>query len=229
MRAISRPFTSALCAALLAGLLTPAAEAAGSKPATEAPATPVQTAEEAGKAAYNLGLKHRDKAWGFEDKAKVATHDAEREKLLAKARKQHEKSIPLFGTAVEKIPSFHQAYSSLGYALRKTGDFDGSLEAYDRALELAPFYGEAIEYRAEAYLGLGRLEEVKEAYMQLFSRERALADQLMEAMEAWVEERRAEPGEMSREQIDAFAAWLAERGELAEQSARLEGAAARAW
>ena len=224
-----RIWTIGMCAALLLGLIPQApVEAAGSKPATPAP-EPTQTPEEAGKAAYNVGLQHRDKAWGFEDKAKAAASDAEREKLLAKAQRQYEKSIPLFETAVEKIPSFHQAYSSLGYALRKTGDFDGSLDAYNKALELAPFYGEAIEYRAEAYLGLGRLDEVKEAYMHLFAKERALADQLMEAMEAWVEEKRADPGDLSSEQIESFAAWLAERGEIAGQTARLEGAATRAW
>ncbi len=220
-----RTFTTIICAALLLDLLHRApAEAAGSKPAAPAPsATPTKTPEEAGKEAYNIGLKHRDKAWGFEDKA--AASDAEREKLLAKAQKQYGKAIPLFKTATQRIPTFHQAYSSLGYALRKTGDFEGSLKAYDQALALAPFYGEAIEYRAEAYLGLGRLDEVKEAYMQLFAKERALADELMAAMQAWVEE----PGDVPAEKVEAFAAWLAERGEIAEQTARLEGAAARAW
>ncbi len=208
----------------------PSAQAAGSKPATEAPqAAPTQTPEEAGKTAYNIGLKHRDKAWGYEDKAKIASGD-ERDKLLGKARKQHEKSIPLFETAIEKIPNFHQAHSSLGYALRKTGDFEASLEAYNRALELVPSYGEAIEYRAEAYLGLGRLSEVKEAYMQLFNQERALANQLMEAMQTWVKEQRAAPdGKVSNEAVDAFAAWLEERGEIAAQTARLEGAVASSW
>ena len=217
-------------AALVTGLLPPAtAEAAGSKPVQPPAAEQEKTPEEAGKEYYNLGLKHRDKAWGFEDKAKAAASDAERDKLLGKARKQYQKAIPLFENATQRIPTFHQAYSSLGYALRKTGDFEGSLAAYDRALELAPFYGEAIEYRAEAYLGLGRLDDVKEAYMQLFTRERGLADQLMEAMKTWVEEQRAAPGEVPADQVDAFAAWLAERGEIAEQTARLEGAAIRAW
>ncbi len=223
---------TAIAAALLLALLPPApAEGSGgsSQPTTPtASPSATRTPEEAGKAAYNVGLKHRDKAWAFEDEAEAAT-GGERDKLLAKAHKQYEKSIPLFKTATERIPTFHQAFSSLGYALRKTGDFDGSLEAYDRALQLAPFYGEAIEYRAEAYLGLGRLDEAKEAYMQLFAKDRALADELMEAMQGWIEERRAEPGEVSSETVDSFATWLAERGELAEQTARLEGAAARVW
>lgn len=212
---------------LLMGLFLQApAEAAGSKP-VQPPAVPQpeKTPEEAGKEFYNLGLKHRDKAWGLEDKAKAATSDADREKLLAKAQKQYGKAMSLFESATDRIPTFHQAHSSLGYALRKTGDFEGSLKAYDRALELAPFYGEAIEYRAEAYLGLGRLDEVKEAYMHLFAKERALADQLMEAMQAWVKN----PGDVPKDKVEAFAAWLKERGEIADQTARLEGAATRAW
>ena len=70
--------------------------------------------------------------------------------------------------AIANNPQLHEAYSSLGYALRKTGRFDESIEAYNRALQLNPSYSEAIEYRAEAYLALGRLDEVKAAYMELF-------------------------------------------------------------
>ncbi len=223
-----------ICAVLLSFLvLQERVEAAGSKPVKPPPPKPApvepKTPEEAGKMAYNEGLQHRDTAWRLEDQAENATTGIERKNLLARAQKHYEKSIPSFQTAIEKIPDFHQAYSSLGYALRKTGDFEGSLEAYDRALELAPFYGEAIEYRAEAYLGLGRLDEVKEAYMQLFAKERALADQLMEAMQAWVEERRNDPGNVTPQAVEDFAAWLAERGEIADQTARLEGAATRTW
>jgi len=223
--------TTTICAALALGLLLPAtAGAAGSQPSS-LPANPQasdKTPEEMAKSAYNLGLKHRDKAWALEDKAEAAASEEERQKHLKKAHKQYEKAIPLFKTATEKAPSLHQAFSSLGYALRKTGDYDASLKAYDKALDLAPFYGEAIEYRAEAYLGLDRLDEVKEAYMQLFAKDRPLADQLMEAMQGWVEERRAEPGGVSSETIDAFASWVKERGELADQTAQLS-AAARSW
>ena len=214
------------------GLLpaTPA-DGAGSQPVSQPtpPQTPPLSPEEAGKEAYNQGLKHRDKAWGYEDKAKAAKSDADREKLLGKAQKQYGKAIPLFETATEKVPQFHQAYSSLGYALRKTGQHEEALAAYDKALEIAPFYAEAIEYRAEAYLGLGRLEDAKEAYMLLFSGNREHADELMEAMKTWVEERRADPAGMSAEDIDAFATWVKERGEIADQSARLSHAATRVW
>ena len=73
-----------------------------------------------------------------------------------------------------------QAWGSLGYAYRVTGNYPASLEAYAKALEIQPAYTPAIEYRAEAYLGLGRLDEVKSAYMTLFNSDRKRADELDE-------------------------------------------------
>ena len=227
-----RKWTGLICAALLLGLLpaTPA-DAAGSQPVSQPTAAPppAMTPEEAAKRSYNLGLKHRDKAWALEDKAEAAGSDAEREKLLAKANKQYKKAVGMFKSATEKLPTLHQAFSSLGYTLRKTGDFDGSLAAYNQALKLVPLYGEAIEYRAEAYLGLDRLDEAKDAYMQLFSADRTLAGQLMEAMQAWLDERHADPAGVSEETLKSFATWVDERGELAEQTAQLSQAAIRNW
>ncbi len=220
--------TSLLLALLLTSLVAANAWAAGSRPAPPPPVV-TETPEEAGQAAYNRGLERRDKAWKLEEEAAAASSDAEREKLLGKAHKQHQKSIPLFKTAVEKVANFHQAYSSLGYALRKTGDYEASLEAYDQALAIEPRYGEAIEYRGEAYLGLNRIDDAKQAYMELFSLDRTLADQLMEAMQGWLEERRADPAGVDAGALDAFASWLEERTELAAQTARLTAAAERTW
>jgi tetratricopeptide (TPR) repeat protein len=215
---------------LLASCLAAAtAWAAGSKPAPAPPTVAPETPEESGRAAYNLGLEKRDKAWKLEKEAAAASSDAERAKLLEKARKQHLKSISLFKMAVEKVPNFHQAYSSLGYALRKTGDYEAALEAYAKALAIAPRYGEAIEYRGEAYLGLHRIEDAKQAYMDLFSLDRALADQLMTAMQAWLEARRADAMGVSAADLDGFSAWLDERAELAAQTARLTAASERSW
>lgn len=220
-----------ITAAAVASLVAPAAlEAAGSKPAPPPPSeSAAKSPQELANEAYNQGLEMRDRAWTLEAKAEAASSEAERQKLLAEASKQYASSIPLFLNATERAPTFHQAFSSLGYAYRKTGDYEAALAAYDRALELLPHYGEAIEYRAEAYLGLNRLDDAKTAYMQLFNLDRALADELMEAMHGWVEQRRAEPAGVASETIDEFAAWLAERGELAEQNARLSGAAKRSW
>ena len=58
---------------------------------------------------------------------------------------------------------------------------------------LAPASSEAIEYRAEAYLGLNRLDDAKQAYMHLFVHDRSASNVLMKAMKAWVGKHRARP------------------------------------
>ena len=133
-----------------------------------------------------------------------------------------------FGVASEQVPDFHQAFSSLGYALRKTGKYPESLEAYDRALTIAPGYPEAIEYRGEAYLGLDRIEEAKGAYMQLFQIDRDRAAELMTAMKRWLDERHSEAGGLSDELIDSFATWVEERGEMVAQVGTL-ASLGRSW
>ncbi len=178
---------------------------------------------------YNRGLGHRDKAWQLEERAAAADDPEERGKLEAKALKQYEKAMRAFRSAIEANPRMHQAYSSLGYALRKMGDYQQSLEAYNKALELEPGYTEAIEYRAEAFLGLNRTEEAKQAYLQLFRDDRERADELMAAMKRWVEERTSDPQGLDTSVVEEFAAWLEERSEIAGQTASLAGDPNRTW
>jgi tetratricopeptide (TPR) repeat protein len=149
---------------------------------------------------------------------------ADRERLASKVERQYEKAARAFRSATEENPMMYQAFSSLGYALRKTGDYDGSLAAYDRALEINPGYVEAIEYRAEAYLGLGRLDEVKSAYLQLFREDRERADELMAAMQTWVQERKADPGTLDPSAVQEFTSWVEERSEVAGNTASLSSA-----
>ena len=94
--------------------------------------------------AYNNGIEKRDKAWELEKKAAAATDAGERAKLEARAQKEYGKAIRAFRSATESDPSMHQAFSSLGSALRKTGEFEESLAAYDQALQLEPGYSEAV-------------------------------------------------------------------------------------
>lgn len=178
---------------------------------------------------YNMGLSMRDRAWKLEAKAAATEDPAKREKLESKALRQYRSAIREFEQCTRHDPDHYQAYSSLGYASRKVGEFDQALVAYDRALDLNPGYTEAIEYRAEAYLGLNRIEEAKKAYMELFAVDRPRADELLAAMKRWVEQRKADPGDVDGETIDAFAAWVAERDELAGQTAQLTESASRQW
>lgn len=216
-----------------ATLAPPALAAGGTRqpppqptPGAEQPAlTPEQQAD----LHYNDGLKLRDRGWDFDRKAKEATSDKKRSKYEAKATKQFEKSIGSFTEAVRLNPQLFKAYSDLGYALRRTGRLEDSLAAYDRALALNGAYSEAIEYRAEAYLGLDRLEEAKQAYIDLFAGDPPRADELMKAMQAWIARRQKDPGKVGAATVSEFADWVGKRLEIAAQTDSLSQLEKRDW
>ncbi len=214
-------------AALVTVLMPAGLEAAGGS-STPAP-TPSLSPQDEARTEYESGLRHRDKAWKLEEKAAASGDAAERDKLAGKVRKEFQKAERAFRRATLADPSMFQAFGSLGYALRRLGNYDESLAAYNRALELEPGYTEAIEYRAEAYLGLNRLDEAKQAYLELFRSDRERADELMAAMQKWVAERTAEPGALDRATIDAFSAWVEERARISGHTARLTGSGAASW
>lgn len=207
-----------LTAALILGGSLHALSAAGSsRKETQPQPAPRQQRDpmEQAKLDFNRALDYRDSAWELE--AKAAENPQKAEKLLGKADKKYRKMENALRSAIAANPQMHEAYSSLGYALRKTGRFDEAVEAYDRALQLNPSYSEAIEYRAEAYLALGRLDDVKTAYMELFRTDRERADELMAAAKKWLKSQSAE-GDGA---VQDFAAWLVEREQIASQTAML--------
>jgi tetratricopeptide (TPR) repeat protein len=169
------------------------AESAGPKASPEALAT----------AALNTGMK------------RLENGDALERSNPKGARKEFEAASKEFQTAIRYAPENYRAHNGLGYSYRKLGLYERALESYDRALTLAPSYTLAIEYRAEAYLGLNRLEDVKRAYMQLFVADRGASNVLMKAMKMWVEQRRAAPTPIDAAAIDGFDTWLRERDALA--------------
>lgn len=206
--------------------LSAAASGGSSGASSGAPAVPAQSPEQLAIEYFNSGLKYRDKAWELEKRAE----DSDKaDKLLAKAENQWNKAVNAFRESIDNNPLLHQAHSSLGYAYRKLGRYEESLGAYDRSLELAPGYVEAIEYRAEAYLGLNRLEEVKQAYLDLFRVDRDEAGTLMTAMQSWIEEQQGGGGEVSEQVIEEFSTWVRERSEIASQTAMLTESQGRSW
>ncbi len=192
---------------------------------TAQPKTPQQLAVEH----YNAGVRMRDKAWKLEGKLLQAPEEKKRVKIAAKIERQYKLAIKEFSAATQKNPRLHQAHGSLGYALRKTGQYKDALTSYDRAIRLAPDYAEAIEYRAEAYLGLGRLEDAKKAYMKLFGMNRGSADTLLMAMQEWVEKRSSDAGDLSADTVSEFAGWVAARADVARETASLSQQQKRKW
>ena len=193
------------------------------------PSAPKKSPEQQAVDHYNAGLKLRDKALAFQKEAAQAGGAEDRAKMEKKAQQAFEKAIVQFRAATEKYPKYYQAYNDLGFALRKTGDYTGALEAYDQALSLSPAFAPAIEYRGEAYLGLDRLEDAKQAYMSLFPTDRGEADELFKAMKGWVEKRRVEPGTVTPEAVQEFSRWMGQREELAGQTPSVSELQQRKW
>ena len=67
------------------------------------------------------------------------------------------KAVDLLSKAVQAIPNDSNAHNLLGYAYRKTGNFDASFAQYKEALRLDPSNKHAHEYIGEAYLLTGNL------------------------------------------------------------------------
>lgn len=222
---------SAVAAIVLTLSLGSAAASGGSSiPSSPAPrVSPRMTPEQQAAQKYNDGLKHIEKG----DKANRGASEAKDAKQSAKeeasARKEYQKAVVDLQAAIEKAPAMFQAHGSLGYALRKLGDYPAALKAYDKALELNAAYTPSIEYRAEAYLGLNRVDDAKSAYMDLFNSDRKRADELAAAMKSWLEARRQDARGVAPETIEEFAKWLSQRGEIAGRTSALTGRKGPRW
>jgi tetratricopeptide (TPR) repeat protein len=153
--------------------------------------------------ALNRGLKRLEKA------------DQTDQKNPKQARNEYEAALKDFQAAASAAPENYRAHNGAGYALRKLGQYERALASYERALLLAPNSTEAIEYRAEAYLGVNRLDAAKESYMHLFVHDRSASHVLMKAMKAWVAAHRARLDGVDPATLDAFDAWVRERDTLA--------------
>lgn len=166
----------------------PALAAGGTKQKTDEAeaASPTEQA----KMDYNRGIVARDQAWKLEERLASADAD-QRAKIEKRIAKNYAAAARHYESAIANNPRFHQAYSSLGYALRKQGEFAEALAAYNKALEIEPTYAEALEYRGEAYLGLDRPEDAKRDYSVLVGRDRSRAAQLLHSMKAWAAARDA--------------------------------------
>jgi tetratricopeptide (TPR) repeat protein len=55
-----------------------------------------------------------------------------------------------------------EVYNLMGYALRKTGDYETSLSYYNRALQLQPDFKAAREYLGELYVETGHIAQARE-------------------------------------------------------------------
>lgn len=191
-------------------------------------ATPNSTVD-AAKSAYNAGVRSIKKAKDYDTEAAKASSPEKAAKAHEKAQKSYSEAVTSFIDAVGADQKMYQAWNYLGFANRHLGNYDDSLSAYAKALEINPNYPDAIEYRGEAYLGLNQIEEAKGAYMALFRDSRALADELMTAMHHWADARRQDSQGLPSADVEAFTKWMDERASIAAQTASLAIGAAQPW
>jgi tetratricopeptide (TPR) repeat protein len=109
---------------------------------------------------------------GGVDQPAAATKPVDPNFAQAKAMieaKNYAAAMPLLQQVVAKNPKDADAYVLMGYATRKSGDANGSLQYYNQALGLDPKHIGAHEYIGEAYLMLGRPAEAEQHLARLDS------------------------------------------------------------
>ncbi|HTR87323.1 MAG TPA: tetratricopeptide repeat protein [Reyranella sp.] len=99
---------------------------------------------------------------------KPADPDYVKAKGLIEAR-NYAAALPLLQKVVAANPKDADAYTLIGYATRKSGDANGSLQYYNTALSLDPRHIGAHEYIGEAYLQLDKLPEAEQHLARLDS------------------------------------------------------------
>jgi len=217
------------CAALPDSAAQAAATGPAPMPSSRMPDRQISPEQQA-TSAYNAGVKQIDKAADYEADAAKAGSPEKHDKALKKASASYEKALDSFREATSLNPSMYQAWNYTGFAQRHLGRYETALDSYGQALRLKPGFVEAIEYRGEAYLGLNRLDDARQAYMELFSASRKHADQLLAAMQKFVDSRRTEPNGVQPQALDEFAKWVQERSTIAQQTASLDtSTASTSW
>jgi tetratricopeptide (TPR) repeat protein len=207
---------------------TPAtwASGGGSMP-TQMPAPREESPQDKAKELYNQGVRDVKKADKYQASAVQLTDAGKKDKAAKEAREYYSSALGKFQQATRNDPQMHEAWNYVGYTNRKLGDYETALSAYGRALTLQPGYPEALEYRGEAFLGLNRVADAQQAYLDLFASNRVLADKLLASMKDWLQAQRASSS-ADANTVSELDKWIQERSTIAGQTASLtrEGNAA---
>ncbi len=185
-----------------------------------------QTPEDKAKDFYNSGVRDVKKADKYQSSAAELTDARKKDKALHEAQEYYTSALAKFKQALQNDPRMPEGWNYVGYSSRKLGNYEVALGAYEQALSLRPGYPDALEYRGEAFLGLNKVADAQQAYLDLFAGNRALADKLLTAMKSWVEAQRSSANADAKA-VGELDKWIQERTTIAAQTASLtrEGAA----
>ena len=227
MRIVVRLFLACLLADLS---LAAFANGGGEKPMPSMPMPRVETPQQKARDAYNDGVRSVKKADKAQQAAAEATDAGKKDKAVHEAHDAYAAALAKFKESTSLDPTQHEAWNYVGYTNRKLGNYDDALAAYDKALAIKPGYPDALEYRGEAYLGLGRVPEAQQAYLDLYAGNRALAGKLLSAMKSWAAAQRTSSSGSSPTNLDELDKWIQERTQIASQTAALTRAGtAASW
>src|ERR1700686_3243138 len=99
--------------------------------ASSLPSLPPRSPQDDATRAYNDGLKYRDRAWAAEKELAATTDPARRTKLEEIIRKSYAADVRSQRSAINSDSHLVQAHTELGYALRKSGNYEEALSEYD--------------------------------------------------------------------------------------------------
>lgn len=186
----------------------------------EMPSAPaeVKPDKEAAKS-YKAAEKDMTKARELQDEAAKATDPEKKTRALLKMDDVYGRALEEFTNVLRNKGDMYEAWNQIGFIHLHFGAFRESIDDYNHALSLKPDLPDAVQHRGEAYLGVDHLDDAKAAYMDLFYHERPLADQMMAAMQSWLQKHRAAANGMRATDIDAFDKWLQEREGIAKTTA----------
>jgi tetratricopeptide (TPR) repeat protein len=225
----------ALCffsSCLLAGLsLAASANGGGAMSMPSMPMPPRQASpQERARNAYNDGVRQVKKADKAQQASLEATDPGKKDKAAREAHEAYAAALKKFTESAGLDPTLHEAWNYVGYTNRKLGNYDDALVAYDKALAIKPGYPDALEYRGEAYLAMGRVPDAQQAYLDLYAGDRGLAGKLLTAMKSWAAAQRSNPSPASATNLDELDKWIQERSQIAAQTAALTRAGTiRSW
>ena len=173
------------------------------------------------KKALKAATKALDKAKALEADAAATSNPDKKAKDMERVSDQYNVALDAFTEALSNKSDIVEAWDQVGYIHLRLGAYREAIDDYNHTLTLKPELMEAIEHRAEAYLAVDHLDEVKIAYMDLYSHTPDLAAQLMAAMQKWLAARQADPAASRNAEAEAFAKWVSERDGIAKQTASL--------
>jgi hypothetical protein len=183
------------------------------------PSTATEKPDAAAKKAFKAGVKSLNRAREFQEVADKATNPDKKADALDKVNDAYGKALDQFTDALSNKGDMVEAWNYAAYVHLRLGAYNEAIDDYNHTLSIKPELFEAIEGRAEAFVGTDRLDQAKAAYMDLFNHAPVLADQLMAVMQKWLQSHHEAANGMRSADIDSFGKWLQERDGIAKQAA----------